>query len=134
MLNEVMYNPEGDENENEYIELYNNDITPINLSEWRVTDGGDTDRIAAFEQGLQVYPGQYILILDPDYFENGSTQYDGRIPEGALVVTIDNGAFGERGLSNSNAETVSILNDAGLCVAAYTYSLGNQSGYSDEKI
>ncbi|MBU0508861.1 lamin tail domain-containing protein [bacterium] len=133
-LNEIMYNPSGDENDDEYIELFNNSPHAVNLDGWRVTDGADTDRVIALEHGLLVQSNRYVLILDPDYFENGSTTYDGRIPENALVVTIDNSTFGSRGLSNSTAETVSLISPQGQTVSSYTYTLGNEQGQSEEKI
>ncbi len=114
-LNEIMFNPDGDENADEYIELVNTAATAIDLSGWRVTDGADTDSVVTLEQGLHALPGQYVLILDPDYFDDSSTTYDGRVPESALVVTIDNSTFGSRGLLNSGPETVSLIDRAGHC-------------------
>ena len=129
-----MFNPAGDENADEFIELVNNSTAVMDLSGWRVTDGVDTDTVVALEQGLRALPGQYVLILDPDYFEDSSTTYDGRVPESALVVTIDNSTFGSRGLLNSGPETVSLIDRSGHSVSAWTYSIDNAPGYSEEKI
>jgi hypothetical protein len=133
-LNEIMFDPDGDESTDEFVELHNNGIFAISINGWRVTDGVDTDRIVAVEQGLIAGPNQYILILDPDYLDQGSTTYDGLVPENALVVTIDNPTFGSRGLSNSSSETVSLIDAAGHVASSYAYSLGNREGYSDEKV
>jgi hypothetical protein len=133
-LNEIMFNPDGDENADEFIELVNTSVTTLDLSGWRVTDGVDTDSVVAWEQGLHAHPGQIVLILDPDYFEDSSTTYDGRVPESALVVTIDNSTFGSRGLLNSGPETVSLIDRSGHAVSSWAYSIDNVPGYSEEKI
>ena len=134
VLNEIMYDPDGDEGTDEFIELFNDATYAVSLQGWRISDGESEDDIVALEQGLQALPGQYVLVLDPDYIEEGSTTYDGLIPPTALVVTISGATFGDRGLSNSTAEMVSLVDDQGHTVSSYTYSLGNPPGYSDEKI
>jgi len=45
MINEVMYNPEPDDNYNEWIELYNPTNHPINISDWSITDNFSEDFI-----------------------------------------------------------------------------------------
>ncbi|MBI5059135.1 lamin tail domain-containing protein [candidate division KSB1 bacterium] len=132
-LNEIMFDPAGSEGSDEFIELYNNSQYPVNLTGWRVTDGADTDLVVATEQGLQANPYQYVIVLDPDYLAGESSTYDGMIPEAALVLTIDNSTFGSRGLSNSGAETISLISPQGLAVSSYRYTIGNTAGHSDEK-
>jgi hypothetical protein len=134
VLNEIMYDPDGDEGTDEFVELYNNSTASLNLQGWRISDGEAQDTIVGLEQGLVAAPGQYVLVLDPDYIEEGSTTYDGLIPQTALVVTISGTTFGSRGLSNSRSEPISLIDRQGNTVSHYAYSLGNSSGYSDEKI
>ena len=134
VLNEIMYDPDGDEGSDEFIELYNDATFPVSLQGWRISDGESEDSIVALEQGLQALAGQYVLILDPDYMDEGSATYDGLIPQTALVVTISGSTFGSRGLSNSSPEQISLVDNQGHTVSSYTYSLGNPPGYSDEKI
>jgi hypothetical protein len=134
VLNEIMFDPDGSESTDEFIELYNDSLFAADLGSWRVTDGVDTDAVIAIDQGLIAAPGQYVLILDPDYLDQGSTTYDGLVPQSALVVTINNLTFGSRGLSNSESETVSLIDPAGHVVSSYAYSIGNREGYSDERI
>jgi len=129
-----MFNPAGDENTDEFIELFNDGSTSVDLYGWRVSDGIGTDSIVALEQGLLVHPGQYVLILDPDYFENGSIAYDGRVPPEALVVTINNATFGDRGLNNTTGEAVSLISRQGVTVSSCTYTTDNGQGISEEKI
>jgi hypothetical protein len=133
-LSEVMFNPQDSETANEFIELHNNRIFAENLDGWRITDGADTDRVISLEQGLWAAPGQFVLILDPDYLDDGSDTYSGLVPQSALVVTIDDRSFGRSGLSNSTAQTISLLDERGSVASVYHYSLGNADGFSDEKL
>jgi len=133
-LTEVMYDPAENENYYEFIEIYNLSSTDsINLSGWSVSDGSDSDLIIEVEQGLIIAPLQFAILLDPGYFDNDPV-YAILIPQEALVLTINNSTFGSGGLSNSTTETISLLDVTGDTISTYTYSLGNTSGYSDEKI
>ena len=133
-LSEIMFDPLGSEHYDEFIEIFNADSQTVDLTDWRIRVGNGIDKIISPDTGAPRLPSQqYALILDSGYFEN-STSYDNLIPAGILILTIDNNTFGSGGLSNSRAETISLLNAAGHIVSQYTYSIGNQHGYSDEKI
>jgi hypothetical protein len=134
VLTEIMFNPSGNENADEFIEIYNNGTAAINLACWMISDGTGADSLRALDDGLTLPPGRFGLILDPGYFDDESDTYDGLIPDSAFVVTISNSTFGNGGLSNSSAETVSLINANGDTVSKYTYSIDNEDGYSDEKI
>ena len=132
-LSEIMFNPSGDEDRDEFIEIFNLSHSLLDLSGWRISDGAATDRIVGAGEGTLIQPGQFAIILDPDYFGN-SISYDTLIPPEALVLTIDNKTFGSGGLSNSKAETIYLINADGDTISSYTYSVGNKPGHSDEKI
>lgn len=129
-----MFDPSGNENTDEFIELYNNSLNNHILSGWTISDGEGSDSLIALDQGLTVHPGQYVLVMDPDYFSSGSTTYDGRVPESALVVTISGSTFGSRGFSNSSPETITLFDADSNIVSTYTYTIGNLPGRSEEKI
>ncbi len=134
VISEVMYNPRGSEQANEFVELYNLSATDsVSLAGWKIGERGALDEIIAHARGLVLRPQHFAVILDPTYFQS-STQYDSLIPSEALIITIDNNTLGNGGLSNSTAETVILVNAEGDTVAQYTYSLGNGDGISDEKI
>ncbi len=133
VLNEVMFDPSGSEYYDEFVELLNTGPDTVNLAGWRLGDDSELDAIVDAGEGLELAPGQFALVLDPGYFGH-STTYDSLIPPSALVVTIDDGAFGKGGFSNSSPETVFLVNANGDTVGAYRYSLGNRPGFSDEKI
>ena len=133
VLNEVMFDPSGSDYYDEFVELLNTSSDTVNLAGWQIGDDQELDGLVDAGQGLSLLPGQFALVLDPGYFQHSST-YDSLIPSEALVVTIDDGAFGSGGFSNSHPETVFLVSTAGDTVGAYRYSLGNAPGFSDEKL
>lgn len=133
ILSEVMFDPAGDDYYNEFIELCNISHTEtIDLAGWQISDSSDLDYIISYEQGTQLKPQQYAIIIDPGYFEN-SQQYENLIHPEALILTIDDGSFGSQGLSNSIPEPIILISSAGDTVVNYRYTLNNQPGFSDEK-
>jgi hypothetical protein len=134
ILTEVMFDPIGSESSDEFIEINNISQTEqIDLSGWRIGDGTGNDEIMDAGEGLLLSPGQYGLIVDPDYLV-GAAIYDSLIPVEALILTIDGTTLGSGGLSNSKAEAITLIDDSGTIMFQYIYSPGNISGYSDEKI
>ena len=133
VLSEIMFDPAGPEQSDEYVEIMNlSETEVVDLKGWKISDGDGEDTITDAGEGLILCPHQYGIILDADYFEQSRGDYD--IPDEALVLTIDGSTLGSGGLSNSRSETVSIINSSGLVVCQYAYATGNRSGYSDEKI
>ena len=105
-----MFNPDESEYYYEFIEIYNLNVQDsIDLTGWKISDGSNFDEIIAVEHGLILAPNSFAIILDPGYFDHDRI-YDSLIPAEALILTIDNSAFGSGGLSNSVAETISIIN------------------------
>jgi len=133
VLSEVMFNPSGNENYNEFIEIYNSGGTEVDLSGYWIGDGVDSDEIIDAGWGITLLPDQFAVILDNGYFEN-STDYDSLIPPEALILTINGNTFGSRGLLNSAPETVTLFNSDSIPIGEYTYSVDNSQGISDEKI
>ena len=133
ILTEIMFDADTLESHNEFVEIYNTGDTTINLAGWKIGDEIEVDNIIEVNQGLELFPGHYAVILDGSYFGN-STIYDVLIPAEALIVKIDDGSFGSFGWSNSDPEPVKLVNPAGDTVQIYTYSIDNSPGFSDEKI
>jgi hypothetical protein len=134
ILNEVMFDPLGSEYSDEFVEIVNlSTADSVDLTGWHLSDGFAEDGLADAGEGMLLLPGQYAVILDPDYFVE-SASYCDLIPEEALIVTINGSTFGSRGFSNSAAETIVLIDSEGLVRVEYTYSIGNTSGHSDEKI
>lgn len=133
VLSEIMFDPLGSESHEEFVEIVNLSDHDVDVSGWQISDGTRSDFILPHQNGSILAPGQFAVIFDPSYFEN-STVYDSLVPPTALLLTLDNTTFGSSGLSNSTAETVSLLNSQGDTVSSHTYSIGNVPGFSDEKI
>jgi hypothetical protein len=134
ILTEVMFNPRGNENAYEFLEIYNTSATDsISVAGWKIGDQSETDLLVSPDGLYKLAPGQFAVVLDPGYFLT-TALYDSLIPAQALILTIDDNSFGSGGLSNSTAETIILLDAAGNTVGRYTYSLDNPDGISDEKI
>jgi hypothetical protein len=134
ILSEVMYNPRGNENAYEFIEIFNASAADtVSLFGWRLGDQVEVDSLVSPDAFYRLPPQQFAVVLDPGYFATTAI-YDTLIPANTLILTIDDNTFGSGGLSNSTAETVVLVDAAGNTIARYTYSLGNADGVSDEKI
>ncbi|MFQ5676125.1 MAG: lamin tail domain-containing protein, partial [bacterium] len=134
LLTEIMFDALGADTHDEFVEIFNlSDSVAVDLSGWQISDGKGIDSIVAISGGTLLLPRQFAVILDASYFSNSDT-YNDLIPEASLILSLDNLTFGSGGLSNSIAETISLINSSGEIVSQYTYSLGNKPGFSDEKI
>ncbi len=134
-ITEVMFDPIGSENTDEYVEIYNFSKTQTyDISNWIISDsagGNDSDKVISFGEGTLLYPGQYAVILDPDY----ANAYASLIPDTARVVAISGTTFGSGGFNNSSSEVVMFIKTSPRdTLSVYRYSLGNSPGFSDEKI
>ncbi len=133
VFSEIMFNPEGDERYDEFVEILNLGEEPQDLTGWQLSDGTKSNNILpTAEGGAVLLPGQYGIILVSKYFSE-SRSYDTVIPAEALLLTIDASRLGANGLNNSVGERVSLLSHQGE-EGAYTYTPDNPDGYSEEKI
>lgn len=133
-ITEVMFDPLGSDNPNEFVEIYNYSTTfSVNLSSWRISDSSAVDTLINFGEGLVLGPGQFGIILEGDYVL-GNGLYDAIIPSAALVLRTHTSDFGSGGLRNSPPETLYLISSSGDTVSTYRYSGGSPNGLSDEKI
>ncbi len=80
-INEIMYNPPGTDTDLEWIELYNNDITAINITGWKFYEA-DTNHRLTLVQGSMIIPvGGYAIIAD------NATAFLNEHPECKCTVT-----------------------------------------------
>ena len=133
-FSEIMYDVEGVDHHDEFIEVFNLSHTDtLDLSSWRLYDGFAYDDLISAGLGMLLPPRSYAVILDGSYFGN-STTYDEVIPDTALIIRIADNAFGRSGLPNTQARTLTLLDANGQEQDAYTYTIGIKPGYSNEKI
>lgn len=119
-INEIMANPIADESLNEWIELYNNESTAINLSSWIIGDSNDNDTI---EGGLYGGAG---TILEADSYaiitDDSTRVYNNfNVSQAALRLYTDDSSIGSNGLSNSG-ENIYIYNNNGALIHSITYN------------
>jgi hypothetical protein len=150
VVNEVMSNPiASDEDFDEFIELYNNSGSSVDLSGWTFTDGDANDNIIAWNESVHgdisdadptfnttnLPSNSYAVILDQEY-ESGTQPYD--FPAGTIILTTSNTTLGD-GLETS--DPVELLNGSSVIISTYgspangsdglPFNPGN--GYSAEK-
>lgn len=65
-ITEIMYHPQSNEAQNEWIEIYNETSSRRDLGGWKFAEGIDF----VFPEGMSVNPGQYVVIArDPAHIE-----------------------------------------------------------------
>lgn len=101
VINEVLYDPaqDGDDADNEWIELYNAGDASVDLGGWIVADNRSSDRLPAF----MLEPGGFVILAAREAFLANYPQFDGDViildsnignqlgNDGDLVALIDAG-------------------------------------------
>ena len=133
VINEIMFNPDGNENAREFVEILNLSEEAVFLEGFILGDGTGFDAIKPVgDSAWVVSGGSYALIMDPDYFDAGEP-YSG-IPANTPLFTVVDNALGSRGLSNSTAESVYLISGTGDTLSVVTYSIDCPPGHSWERI
>jgi len=65
VINEILPSPDGPDETNEYIELYNNSTNQINLAGWKLQDGQGTQTTHTFGQTTMA-ANEYLVLKRPD--------------------------------------------------------------------
>ena len=100
VINELMYNPASDNDDDEYLELYNTTASPIDLENWCFTDGitlvtaNPTDS-SCFESGTTIAANGYLLVspnptqTNTAYGQTAAASYAGsKLSNGGETVTL----------------------------------------------
>jgi len=134
IITEVMFNPAADENQDEFIEIYNNSDVTINLSGWAIADNVETDLLIKSHgfTDMLLKPFSYCVVMDSSYYLN-STEYEDLIPDSVLRVMINDGSIGQYGLSNSYNETVKLFKPGSILTDSVTYDYTITEGYTWER-
>jgi len=116
LLNEVMYNPEEDDNYNEWIEIYNPTNQSINVSEWSITDNFSEDFLGGdFDNGngtTIIPPKRYAIIAD-----HGTKIYENySISNETIKLYVDDLGIGN-GLGNTKDKLI-LKNNTGTIIDA----------------
>jgi len=134
-ISEVMFNPVGADDYDEYIEIVNISDSPVELAGMYLLINDYLENLQ-FPAGKSILlSGQYALVLDPGYLTDGkSSTYDLLIPQSALLLTIDNAAFGKSGLLNTTPNDILLISANGDTLSRVSTTPNQEAGYSDEKI
>jgi phosphatidylserine/phosphatidylglycerophosphate/cardiolipin synthase-like enzyme len=111
LINEVMYDPELNDNYYEWIELYNPTNQSINVTSWTIADNFAKDYLGGdFDHGngtTIIPPNGYAIIAD-----HGTKIYDTfSIPNNAIRLYVDDASIGN-GLGN-NGDKLILKNNTG---------------------
>ena len=127
IISEVMYNLEGSDSPNEFVELYNSSTIPVDISNWIIADKLSTDD---FIEGEHIIPAlSYALIVEGDF---DGILYENLIPETTTIIPVDGTAIGNN-LGNS-ADSLFLINEIGDTVDFMGWNEGIEEGFSLEKI
>lgn len=118
VVNEIMYDPAGDDNNNEWVELYNNDSTSYNVTNLTVGDLSSNDTLARLQGGDTLSPAAYAII--------GESGINLSLYPGLSVFSA--GASIGNGLGNSNDTVYVYQNATVLDSIAYLSSQGGSGG------
>ncbi|MDY0016473.1 MAG: lamin tail domain-containing protein [Candidatus Delongbacteria bacterium] len=135
IITEVMFNTAADENQDEFIEIYNNSDSTIDLSGWAIADNAETDLLIKYHgfSDMLLKPYSYCVVMDSSYYLN-STEYEDLIPDSVLRVMINDGSMGQYGLSNSYNETIKLFDPDSILTDSVTYDCTQAEGYTYERV
>ncbi len=133
IITEVMYNPQGSEHENEFIEVYNPGPDSIDIDGWCLSDGTGIDTLGHILVAAGIAPGQFAVVLDPSYSLDGG-QYEELIPDGTPLYSIStDNTFGSGGLSNGG-ESVIIYSPDSSVYLDLSWNESTLDGHSLERV
>ncbi len=121
VINEIMFNPISDDDNDEYIELYNAGATAQSLQGWRISGVGFT-----FSTAFTLQPGTFVVVA------RNKLALAARYPAGQLTdgVNLVGNFTGLSGLANSG-ERIALINNStgtGVVIDELTYVDGGRWG------
>jgi len=118
-INEIMADTVADESLNEWIELYNDQETSVNVSGWIIGDDKDNDTIEGGlynKEGTVIPAFGYAIVTD----EATRVYNNFNVSSDAIRLYVDDGAIGN-GLNN-NGETIYLYDNNGNFIDKKTYN------------
>ncbi len=121
-INEIMYNPTYSDSYNEWIEIYNNNEFPINLTNWKICNDNllsgyidKNDGQTYLENNLIIQADSYAIITDGG---TGTEAYSNfNINDNAIALHVEGSSICS-GLSNSY-EVITLSNDSIIDAISY---------------
>ena len=130
IITEIMYNLEGADSPNEFVELFNiSHVETIDLSDWRIRDIYSEDTLEDLGFGLTIPPRNFALIMEVDYpIESGL--YSFIIPEWTIIIKVDDSSIGN---SLSISDSLFIITPNGIVIDSVGWSNNSPESFSIEK-
>ena len=129
IFSEIMFDLEGSDSPNEFVEVYNSGTDSVDLSFWQISDKFSTDELVDGGMGTIILPDRYALIMEGDYDEAAGI-YLNLIPDSVLIVRVDDSSIGN-GLSA--ADSLFITDSSGTISDSLGWSDISASGFSYER-
>ncbi len=112
-INELLYDPSGSDGGKEWIELYNNSKTPVDLTGWKIYTAGSEFSLAYTFPECEIAAKSFLVVGAPDFcdlsfgfsFQNGGSATDG----------------------------VKLVDSSGVCQDVLLYDAPNTNGLQVEK-
>lgn len=120
LINEIMADPVADESLNEWIEIYNNGSSPVNVSNWIVGDDNDNDTIAGGlydGEGTTIPANGFAIITD----DSTRVYNNFNVSDDAVRLYVDDSSIGSSGLKNTG-ETIYLYDNNGSLIDKKTYN------------
>jgi hypothetical protein len=65
-INEIMPNPEGSDEENEWIKLYNSNDFDVDLADWTIQDTNGTIKIYTIPKNTKIFANGFLMFKRPE--------------------------------------------------------------------
>jgi beta-lactamase superfamily II metal-dependent hydrolase len=115
VFSEVFYDTPGDENLEEWIELYNNASETVDLSGWTIIDNNGTGSTYTFPSGVTILPGTYLTVARDS---GGFT----------AIYGYEADVYGSLPFLNNSGETIILYDNGGIEVDAVAWEGGASAG------
>lgn len=92
IFNEILPSPEGADEENEWIEIYNKNNFEIDLAGWKIEDVEGTKTIYIFPENFKMPANDYILLKRPEtkiILNNVKDGLNLRQPDGKIIDSVN---------------------------------------------
>ena len=129
IFSEIMFDLDGSDSPNEFVEVYNSGTDSVDLSYWQISDKFSTDELVDGGMGTIIPPERYAVILEGDYDEAAGI-YLNLIPDSVLIVRVDDSSIGN-GLSAS--DSLFLSDSTGVVSDSLGWSDISASGFSYER-
>ena len=122
VINEIMFNPNGTDTGREWVEMYNEQAQPVNLSGYQFRENGGTHQLDLANGSWMLLPDKYAIIaVDSDVFSQEYLGFSGTLLDSAW-----------QSLSNTGEE-IAILDPNDAVLDSVNFTAEAAEGYTIER-